>query len=447
MKTGNIVGLSCVFVCVLQGFCFAQGCPHYPLCAGVHTYSPADPITVSIVKQCDQNWHPVGRMSKFHAVVEDWDSYTCSSCNPCVTLGWWTDVLYCAWDGEYLLSPRTGTTVTWRPTAYTATATPIWLHVTDQAYIRTCGCDAGSRDDDDWPVNGRDGIFYMGAWEAGASMVVSGTNKPTPETKTVWASEYYDFVTRQLTGAPQKVASASLASASHIVLGNKDDDTVISPNPQEAHLAPITSQAVWTMFCRPEDKWIADMNGTVNCYVNRMVDGHIRSEVWDNDSDVPDGSVDVGVAFGSPIAITISRTFNYGGSRSRGQVAVGFGYQSDNLSFNGYGYQGSVEHEDDSNLHSYPGGLPSPLTTHIDIPWSGSCWTADKSSSGVKTATLRTMTEGWIKGKEDSWWVPNWYVYADMYVEAWTDGTITYGVASPYYVGYPHENPAWNPNW
>ncbi len=284
----------------------------------------------------------------------------------------------------------------------------------------------------------------MGAWQAAASMVVSGTNKPTPQTATAYEEEYFDYhIYPPFVDTPAKDISVSLNS-NHISIGNYDDNTLISPNPQEVALYPIvTTQADWNMFCVPDNAWAADVSGFVACTIDKQITGHIWSKVWDNGPAVGGGDVSVSVDLGiPPISIGISKTFDLSNAMARSQVAMGLGYQTD-VSFLGMPYQGEFEHRDDSNFYWFGDTTPNIAYTSIESPWSGRTWCVSKASDSDKTASMRTKTEGWVKAKETLTYDQGGQIHFDAYGEVWQAGTITYRIWAPYYYGERHSNPDW----
>jgi hypothetical protein len=439
----------CLFVLVLCTLSLATDCPypgyHHP-CGQVHNWSLGNPLYISgIVREHAQIWHHVGTQTRFHVNVDDWDYVDC--CASADHTGNVPDNLFFSWEGQDLIEPADGYTAVWWPRHYTATTIPIKVHVWNLAYMLDCWCDAGERDDSD-----QEKTIQVGAWQAQATMTVSGTNKIVPETATALELEYYDYSVYpyELTGAPPKDIPVSLNS-SHISLGNYDDNVLISPDPQEVTLTPaITSQAEWTMSCLPSDAWDADAGGFVQCVVDRQITGHIRSKVWDDDVDISGGSVTVGVSFvAPPLSISVSHDFDLASDAARSQVAVGFGSKSD---VPGAPYESKVEHTDDSNLYMYTGTDPYIGMKSIDFPWSPKVWCTDRSSN-KKTSSMMTKTEGWVKAQESTTYVsqgpgmPPMEVHNDAYVEAWQAGTITYRLTAPLYYGTKHANPNWDSRW
>lgn len=430
--------------------CFlASYCPH-KVCHAAHNWSDGgNNISVSIVKEYLQSWHEVGRPVELRAEASDPDTEycPCESSYPSHSGTRYNNLTY-SWTGTYVLSPTNLSTILWKAIDYTPVQGMDTIQVeVDDVAILNDECDTGELDD-----TAATASLALGGWQTKASLVVSGTNMSTPQTVTAYELEYYDYSDFQVLDEPMKNIEISLNS-SHILLGFYADDTVISPNPGSVTLTPITTQATWTLSCIPANvdggpAWNADVEGFVHCFVNRVIDGDIISNVWDNDADLNALSCDISVTVqppGSPIGINIDPDFELGSDEARSQVAIGFGYQSD-VAFPDTSFKGKAEHKDDSNAHSYSGENPYIKTTSLDAGTAGKDnakhWVVDRD--GDLTAQMQSSTEGGIEGVESKINVEGQWLYNEMFIHAWQQGTLTYEVGYPYYRGTPNDNPSWS---
>ena len=344
------------------------------------------------------------------------------------------------WDeGMYLVGDLDGQIVSWRATDYTPddpeAVDIVHVWVNDNADIPD-ECDTGSRNDLTTLAS-----ISLGAWKTKAKLIVSGTNMSVPQNVVIYDTDCWNFAEDIPGTVTYKHIDISIDSST-ISLGNYNDDSVVTGT--EA-LGMITSQANWTMSCVPVDMWNADEDGTVFCRVDRIINGEIISRVWDEDDDSNSVmSADVQVTFPTPFPVSIGITphFHFDDVEDcRSQVCVGFGYKSD-TAFGDVGFQGTKEHEDDSNAHHYLIGTPHTKTTNISDSSSPQIWPVD-TASGVLSSMMKTQTEGWIKAVERAEIVPYGTMYWDMRVEAWQDGTVRYSVGEPSYEGTPHDNESW----
>lgn len=235
-----------------------------------------------------------------------------------------------------------------------------------------------------------------------------------------------------------------------ITLGEVDgDDTDITD--ASTPFPTITFRGKWVLSSEPDGKCTSDQTHVAGCYVDRYLDGALKSEVWGEDLDLgwPSGDyVEFEPAapfFGSPVSWNWGRTvwdliaLAATANEAEGGTGLGMVFQSDFFgASSNWQCHSEVRHQ--SKDCTFWSENPNSKTTVMSYDSAGEWWQFDTSEVAGNSVEVRGDIQGKVEIAEHGepiHYPEIGYVYVNAYAKAWSEGFIIFCLDEPWYGGDP----------